>query len=127
MSASSDHDSASTGQKSRSAVSAETASEVRPKDRSNAIRRFVMGYMQISFWPLSHRKSPIEDTDNIRIVFGQDIIILFQHLGQSGIVGCFSLLQQPGEGHYALVVFAEALDQSLETLVCGSLVTGAET
>lgn len=48
MSASSAHDSASTGQKSKSAVSPETASEVRPRDRSSAIRRFVMGYKQVS-------------------------------------------------------------------------------
>lgn len=49
MSASSAHDSASTGQKSNSAVSPETASEVRPKDRSSAIRRFVMGCFYVSF------------------------------------------------------------------------------
>lgn len=60
MSASSAHDSASTGQKSRSATSPDTASEVLPKDRSNAIRRFVMGYTRVSLPPVPQGKTQPE-------------------------------------------------------------------
>lgn len=46
MSASSDQDSASTGQKSRRAVRPDTASDVRPSVRSNEMRLLIIGYIQ---------------------------------------------------------------------------------
>lgn len=106
-------------------MSADTASEARPSDRSNAMRRFVMGYEWVSLPRLC--AVPARGTDNISVVAGQDAIVLFQDLGQSGIIRCFSLLQQAGEGHYALVVIAESLDKSFQALLCSALVAGAET
>lgn len=119
MSASSDQDSASMGQKSRRAVRPDTASDVRPSVRSNDMRLFVIGYKESEF------RSPSEackGTDNVGIILGQNLIVLLQNLLKVGVVRSLGLFNKPHESHNAFVVLAEPLDEPLNAFISGLLV-----
>lgn len=107
-SANSDQASGSVGRISSSWINAVTASGIRPNDRSSAIRRFVMGYPDISTpIPLNLADS---NTHNIRAVIHQYILVLLQHRLQISSIACISLLDQTLERHDLLVLVAETAD-----------------
>src|SRR3954466_7266342 len=98
MSASSDHASASVGEKPSSCTRDDAASGRRSIDRKRAMRLLVIGYeLSAGGWGLgcATRRGI---TNNVRVVVTQNLVVFLQDLLQLAVVLRVGLLHQPFEG-----------------------------